>query len=126
MKLQPDPSSALNTVTRYDFDYIEINQVRLNHSFLVMPEGPIVTWNATSFEELHRSHFSEIVQMKPELVILGTGQQLRFPKPELLQDLIQAKIGFETMDTKAACRTYNILMGEGRLVLGAFLFNPLF
>jgi uncharacterized protein len=56
-------------------------------------------------------------------VIFGSGSKIRFVEPSLLQDLIQLRIGFETMDTPAACRTYNILMGEGRLVLGAFLME---
>jgi uncharacterized protein len=56
-------------------------------------------------------------------VIFGSGSKIRFLDPSLLQDLIQLRIGFETMDTPAACRTYNILMGEGRLVLGAFLME---
>ena len=56
-----------------------------------------------------------------ELIIIGTGKRQRFPKPELLKTLIEAKIGFEVMDSQAACRTYNILVGEGRQVLLALI-----
>ena len=123
MKLQPDQKQSLNTVTRYDAQYIEINEKRFVNSILVMPEGDVQTWNVGRLEDLQKSDFSPILEKKPALVIFGSGQRLRFLNPALLQDLIQARIGFETMDTQAACRTYNILMSEGRLVLGAFLFE---
>jgi uncharacterized protein len=59
--------------------------------------------------------------LKPELILIGTGSRQRFPAPELLKNLISAKIGFEIMDSQAACRTYNILVGEGRQVLLALI-----
>jgi uncharacterized protein len=65
-----------------------------------------------------------MVDLKPELILIGTGNKQRFPKPELLKSLILAKIGFEIMDSQAACRTYNILVGEGRQVLLALLVEP--
>ncbi|MEI7531483.1 MAG: Mth938-like domain-containing protein [Betaproteobacteria bacterium] len=123
MKLQPDPQSALNTVTRYEDDHIEINAVKFNHSLLVMPEGKIETWAVYSFEDLLESHFLQISEKRPELVIFGSGSKIRFPNPTLLKPILQLRIGIETMDTQAACRTYNILMGEGRKVLGAFLIG---
>jgi uncharacterized protein len=123
VKLQPDPQSALNTVTRYEDDHIEINAVKFNHSLLVMPEGKIETWAVYSFEDLLESHFLQISEKRPELVIFGSGSKIRFPNPTLLKPILQLRIGIETMDTQAACRTYNILMGEGRKVLGAFLIG---
>ncbi len=123
MKLQPDPKEALNTVTRYDAQYIEINEVRFEESIILMPQGTVEKWHVQGFEDLTRSDFSKIADKKPALVIFGSGKRIRFPAPALLQDLIKARIGFETMDTQAACRTYNILMSEGRLVLGAFLME---
>jgi uncharacterized protein len=123
VKLQADQKQSLNTVTRYDAQYIEINETRFENSIFVMPEGEVQAWNVGRFEDLQKSDFLPILEHKPALVIFGSGQRLRFLNPALLQDLIQARIGFETMDTQAACRTYNILMSEGRLVLGAFLIE---
>lgn len=123
LKLQPDPLSALNTVTQYEDAFIEINAQRFQNSILVMPEGAIIPWDIHHFSDFKREHFQVIAQMQPELVIFGSGLKHRFVNPALFQDLIQAKIGIETMHTQAACRTYNILMGEGRLVLGAFLLE---
>ena len=123
MKLQPDPKEALNTVTRYDARYIEINEKRFNQSIMLMPQGVVEECQVQRFDDLSRQDFSKMIEKKPALVIFGSGQRIRFPVPSLIQDLIQARIGFETMDTQAACRTYNILMSEGRLVLGAFLIE---
>ncbi|MCX7255102.1 MAG: Mth938-like domain-containing protein [Burkholderiales bacterium] len=123
MKLQPDQLPSQNMVTRYDTEFLEINAQRYNNSILLMPDGPVLPWLVSSWKDLNRSHFTQIANQKPELVIFGSGSKIRFLDPSLLQDLIQLRIGFETMDTPAACRTYNILMGEGRLVLGAFLME---
>jgi uncharacterized protein len=123
VKLQPDPKSSLNTITRTDFETIEINAVPYRQSLLVMPEGDITAWPVSKLEDLTVAHFQAIADKKPELVIFGSGKKIKFPPPSLLVPLIQAKIGIETMDTLAACRTYNILMGEGRHVLAALILE---
>jgi uncharacterized protein len=81
----------------------------------------VVEWDASSFETLTREHFEAFVALRPELVILGTGATLRFPHPKLTSVLAAHAIGFEAMDTKAACRTYNILVAESRQVVAAVL-----
>ena len=123
MKLQPDPKSSLNTVTSYEADHIEVNAVKFEHSVIVMPEGDVDLWPISAFNDLTMANFEQIAAKKPELVIFGSGKTLRFPSPELLKPLIEVKIGFETMNTHAACRTYNILMGEGRNVLAALILD---
>ncbi|HET8694282.1 MAG TPA: MTH938/NDUFAF3 family protein, partial [Aquabacterium sp.] len=70
------------------------------------------------------AHFLQIAQAQPEVVIFGSGTTLRFPAPSLLRPLMAARIGIETMDTAAACRTYNILVAEGRRVMAALLLEP--
>ena len=84
----------------------------------------VVAWHAASFEALGADHFARIAALKPELVIFGSGARLRFPAPALLRPLIDAGIGVETMDTAAACRTYNVLLAEGRSVVAATAFQP--
>lgn len=123
MKLQADSQATLNTVSAYGQDYIEINAIKHESSLFLMPEGPIETWSCKSFESLTSKDFQQIAQKKPALVIFGSGKKIRFPKPELVAPLIEAKIGIETMDLQAACRTYNILMAEGRNVLAALLIE---
>ena len=121
MKLQSDPHSGANTITGYGLGYVEINQTPYSHAVLMSSDGSISEWPVQSFEALEASHFTQMVALKPELILIGTGSRQRFPSPELLKTLISAKIGFEIMDSQAACRTYNILVGEGRQVLLALI-----
>lgn len=123
MKLQPDAAQNLNTVTRYGPGFIEINHLSHPTSIWVMPEGPITPWPVSRFEDLTSADFAQMASLQPQVIIFGSGHRIRFPKPELLAPLFGAKIGIETMDLQAACRTYNILMAEGRQVLGAFLID---
>lgn len=124
MKLQSDPHSGANAITGYGNGYVEINQIPYAHAVILKSDGAISEWPVKSFEALEADHFAQMVDFKPELVLIGTGRRQRFPKPELLKPLIAAKIGFEIMDSQAACRTYNILVGEGRQVLLALIVEP--
>ena len=121
MKLQSDPHSGTNTITGYGDGYVEINQTPYRHAVLLSSNGEILEWPVQSFDDLTAGNFSQMITIKPELILIGTGNRQRFPKPELLKPLIEAKIGFEIMDSQAACRTYNILVGEGRQVLLALI-----
>lgn len=125
MKLQSDPHSGANTITGYGDGYVEINKTPYAHAVVLSSDGAISEWSAQSFEDLEARHFSQLVDLKLELILIGTGKRQRFPKPELLKALISAKIGFEIMDSQAACRTYNILVGEGRKVLLALIVEPI-
>ena len=125
MKLQSDPHSGANTITGYGDGYIEINKIPHSHAVLLSSDGEILEWAVKSFDELSPGDFTQMASLKPELIIIGTGKRQRFPKPELLKTLIEAKIGFEVMDSQAACRTYNILVGEGRQVLLALIVEAI-
>ena len=111
----------MNTITGYGDGYVEINKTPYSHAVLLSSDGEIQEWDIKSFDGLSATDFSQMASLKPELIIIGTGKRQRFPKPELLKTLIEAKIGFEVMDSQAACRTYNILVGEGRQVLLALI-----
>jgi uncharacterized protein len=124
LKLQSDPHSGANTITGYGDGYVEINKTPYAHAVVLSSDGAISEWSAQSFDDLEAHHFSQLIDLKPELILIGTGKRQRFPKPELLKALISAKIGFEIMDSQAACRTYNILVGEGRQVLLALIVEP--
>ena len=124
MKLQSDPHSGANTITGYGDGYVEINKTPYAHAVVLSSDGAISEWPVENFESLESKDFSQLIDLKPELIIIGTGKRQRFPKPELLKSLISAKIGFEVMDSQAACRTYNILVGEGRKVVLALIVEP--
>jgi uncharacterized protein len=123
LKLHQDSRGALNTVTGYGADYVEINLVRHAGSILVLPDAPVIAWPVSSFEQLSAEHFAMLVDAAPEVVVFGSGERLRFPHPRLTAALTAKRIGVETMDFKAACRTYNILMAEGRKVAAALLIE---
>ncbi len=123
MKLHPDAQSSLNTVTAYGDTYIDINTQRFASSVLVQPEGSIEALALKAFSEMDELFFEKLAELQPELVILGTGKKQRFPHPKLTRSLIDQRIGLESMTTAAAVRTYNILMAEGRKVVGAFLIE---
>jgi uncharacterized protein len=125
VKLQSDPHSGANTITGYGDGYIEINKIPYSHAVLLSSDGEILEWGVKSFEDLNPADFTQMASLKPELIIIGTGKRQRFPKPELLKALIEAKVGFEVMDSQAACRTYNILVGEGRQVLLALIVEAI-
>ena len=86
-----------------------------------MPDHIIEDWQAQNFEQLSAKHFELLLPFQPEIVLLGTGNTLYFPNISITKELISLKIGVEVMDTNAACRTYNILMEEGRNVAAALL-----
>lgn len=121
MKLHADARTALNTVTAYGPGFIEINQQRYEGHLVLMPEGPVQAWPIGGFDALRPEDFDALASRRPEVVLLGTGRRQRFASPRLTAALARAGIGLEAMDTAAACRTYNILMAEGRRVLAAFL-----
>jgi len=121
VKLQSDPHSGANTITGYGDGYVEINKTPYRYAVLISSDGAISEWPVKAFEALEPGHFEQMLALKPELILIGTGVKQRFPKPELLKALIAAKIGFEIMNSQAACRTYNILVGEGRQVLLALI-----
>ena len=120
MKLHADTPTALNTVTAYGPGFIEINKVRHMSALVLSPER-VEPWSITSFEALAEADFERLRALDPEVVLLGTGARQRFPHPSLSRSLAEARIGVEVMNTPAACRTYNILMAEGRKVVAALL-----
>ncbi|MFN4264197.1 MAG: Mth938-like domain-containing protein [Aquabacterium sp.] len=123
MKLHADRAEGVNVIHAYTSNSVSVNGQVYTHSLLVPPTGEMLPWSAQQLATLTEADFSQIVEMKPELVIFGSGQRLRFPPPHVLQPLMAARIGIETMDTAAACRTYNILVGEGRKVVAALLIE---
>ncbi len=122
MKLHASSPTALNTFTGYGPGFVLVNDQRYESSLVVMPEH-LQPWQAADFSSLEAAHFEQIVSLRPEMVLLGTGDKLRFPHPSLTRALAQARIGLEVMDIQAACRTYNILMAEERKVAAALLFE---
>lgn len=120
MKLQPDKSDT-QTLTAHGPGWVAINNERVEHSVVLGSRGERFSWECANFEDLGPEHFAQLAALGAELVIFGSGQRIRFPQPAWLRALIAQRTGVETMDTAAACRTYNILASEGRHVVAALL-----
>jgi uncharacterized protein len=123
LKLHLESATALNTFTGYGEGYVMVNRRRIEKSVVVLPDRILEDWPATRFDDLAPEHFEALAGLGRELVLLGTGARLRFPRPEILAPLLRAGIGVEVMDLQAACRTYNILMSEERKVAAALLIE---
>ena len=121
MKIERDAAEGRNLFTGYGEGYVEINGGRVSTGVLVTGEEVVTGWGPESVEALTAEHVAAIAERKPEVVLLGSGARFGFPDPAVLAPLHRARVGVEVMDTKAACRTYNILLGEGRKVLAALI-----
>jgi uncharacterized protein len=121
MKFQPDTAEGVNLVTRQEPGRIWVGAEVYTHSLLLPWKGTVQDWGPATVQDLLPEHFARIVALKPEVVLFGSGLRLRFPAPALLRALIEARIGVETMDTAAACRTYNVLVSERRSAVAALL-----
>ena len=126
MKLQPDRLDV-QSILGYGPGWIGLGSngvaEKIEHSIVIGSRGEKFGWNCARFEDLTEEHFTQLAASQPELVIFGSGARLRFAPPAFMRALMQKRIGIETMDTLAACRTYNILAGEGRRVIAALLIE---
>ena len=107
--------------TAHGTGHVMVNGERYEHSIVVLAEEVRNDWSVEGFDALSESHFTYFNVLKPDVLLLGTGATQRFPHPRLYRSLTDARIGLECMDTPAACRTYNILVAEGRRVIAAIL-----
>jgi uncharacterized protein len=123
VKLHRESATSLNTFTGYGEGYVKVNDERFEKSVVVLPERVIADWAPASFDALTADHLALLVDLEREIILLGTGSRLRFPRPEILKPLIRAGIGVEVMDVQAACRTYNILMAEERKIAAALVLR---
>ena len=121
MRFSLDSNLNHYAITSYGSDWVRIGEREFRRSLVVTPEQLVSDWPPQTFGDLVEAHLEVIADLKPEIVLLGTGSRQRFPRPSLLRSLLARGVGVEVMDTAAACRTYNIIMLEGRRVAAALL-----
>ena len=125
MKLHLNSDAGQLLFTGYGEDHVLINGQRHEASLLLTAHGAeIAPWAGLDFDALTAAHFEWIARHELDILLLGTGTRLRFPHPSLTRALVEARIGLEVMDIGALCRTYNILISEGRNVAAAVLIEP--
>ena len=121
MKFSETDRSAGHLIEGYSADGIVIDGRRFRPGLALTPQRVIQPWGPSSVDLLTAEHIDELVALEPQIIVLGTGARQVFPDPAIYARTMERCIGFEVMDTGAACRTYNILMAEGRRVVAAFL-----
>jgi len=122
VKLHAAAAGAAHIITAYGDDYVSVNGEQRKSSVIVTAQG-VQRWPPEKFDALSAEDFRQLAALGVEIVLLGTGPRQRFPHPRLTAPLVQARVGLEVMDTKAACRTYNILVAEARRVALALVFE---
>jgi uncharacterized protein len=115
--------AASNRIRHYEPGQLTINDRVLETSVLVTPGTDLRDWPPATFEDLVPEHATPILDLEPEVVLLGTGPSQRFPEREIMLAFLERGIGIEVMDTASACRTYNILMAEDRRVVAALIIR---
>jgi len=123
MKMHRDNSARAHRITGYGAGYVLVDEEPLRRSFILTPETLITDWGPTSVAELDAAALAAVTRLAPTIVLLGSGAEQCFPPASLLAPMLGQGIGIEVMATAAACRTYNILVAEGRAV-AAGLFIP--
>lgn len=122
MRIQAVENKHRNTVTAYGDDYVCVNDISYANNLIVMPDMLVEGWTANVFDTLTAEDMRCLAELRVEVVLLGTGKRLRFPHPQLMRVMAEAGRGMEVMDFAAACRTFNLLVNEGRDVAAALLF----
>jgi len=122
MKMRADRMEGQNAIARHGADGVLVAGIEHVESVIVPWTGPVQPWTAPNFESLTVEHFARLAALAPEIVLFGSGPRIRFLPPHLLRPLYEARIGVETMDCAAACRTFNVLLAEGRSVVAALLY----
>ncbi len=109
--------------TAYGEGYVAVNHEKHSKNLIVLPESIIPEWSTATVATLTSADMQVLLELGTEIVLLGTGNRLRFPQGALMRPFAPAGMGLEIMDIQAACRTYNILAAEGRQVAAALLFD---
>jgi len=122
LKLHLDNPGETRLFLSLSPDHVMVNGERYDSSIVVLAEEVRADWTVANFDDLEAEHFNYFLALRPDVVLLGTGMHQRFAHPRLYSTLTNAGIGVECMDTPAACRTYNILVAEGRRAVAAILF----
>lgn len=121
MKFTLDRPGTLHVVRGYAPGQLRIGDLVYTRSVIVSAATLIDDWRPQHIGELTVADLEPALALRPEVLLLGSGARQVFPSPELLAQLYAARVGFEVMDTGAACRTYNVLVGEGREVAAALI-----
>ncbi|WP_457674155.1 Mth938-like domain-containing protein [Thiolapillus sp.] len=121
MKFAQDHIDSRYLIEAYEPGRIQVAGQIFSENMLIMPDRLLQPWELASMDDFSRAGVEDLLSHEPDVILLGTGQRQVFPHPSLFAPLMKAGTGWEIMPTDAACRTYNILLGEDRRVLAALI-----
>lgn len=121
MELHEDNRLARYRILGYDQGGVRVEQAYYTGSMVVASFAAPHSWPPATVAQLQPEHFAALLALEPEVVILGTGARHIHPDPRLFVALQQQGVGVEVMNTAAACRTYNVLLADGRRVIACLL-----
>ncbi len=116
----PGPGPQIQS---YGPDYVRVDGKSYRSSLILTPEQVLPDWAPRQVSDLCAAHLQTLLDLAPQIILLGTGPEQRFPEPDLYNGVLQQGIGLEIMDTGAACRTYQVLRSEDRRVVAGFLLG---
>jgi len=123
MKLRVAATEGQNTFTAYGDGYVSVNAVRYTSNVLVLPDRIVPEWTQSTLSTMRVEDFALLAGLDADIILLGTGKLALFPAPELRRPFVEKQKGLEVMDIQAACRTYNVLISEGRRVAAGLIFS---
>ena len=121
MKISLDDHISNNRIDAYEIGLFRVNGEQYFHSLIITSDGSIDEWSPNSVIDLATQHMDQLVQLNPEIILLGTGSYQAFPAPEILEPVYDAGVGIEIMDTGAASRSFNLLAAEGRKIAAGLM-----
>jgi uncharacterized protein len=124
MEIRREQNDAQYQIRKYSPGCITVNEQEYSSSILVMPQY-FSAWAVQDINSLQEINLLALLDLRPDVILLGTGDKLVFPASNITQTVTNKKVGLEIMTTDAACRTYTILVAEGRNVLAALLINKI-
>lgn len=123
MKLTLEERPQGNLIRSYSPTEVRVAELRLHATCIITPDTVIADWEPASFAALSTAHLEKVFALRPEVVLLGTGSAHRFAPQPIRAVFAERKVGLETMDLGAACRTFNVLVQEERRVAAALFFT---
>lgn len=121
MKFAQDTTSPSLPILAYAPGRVQVGEMSYRRSLVLCPERVLDDWRPQTPDQIEPRDFEPVLALNPEIVLLGTGASQHFSDPATYASVVNRSVGLEIMDTGAACRTYNILMSEGRRVAAALI-----
>lgn len=121
MKFARDQIDSRYLIEAYEEGWIRVGNAEFHHNLLLMPDRLRDPWELENLTDLSADNIAQLAGYQPDVILVGSGTKQLFSHPSLFSPLMQAGIGYEVMPTRAACRTYNILLAEDRRVLAALI-----